>query len=407
MKGVILCGGIGKRLWPLTEEFPKSLLEVCGKPILEVIGERLKRIGINEVVLVINPSKRSMFNGILEKLGFEVRYAPQELPLGTGDALKRAMKFLDGEFLLINGDIIVSEGDLSEVVKADGNCILVRELEKWENKEEFGVVSIKDCEKLEKIYEKDEGRAIDSKLINAGVYKLESNISELLNDLRPSSRGELEITSIINSLEEVKVVFSREYCIDIGRPWDLLRANEILLKEMRGEIKGEISEKAEVIGDVYLGKDSKIHGFSTIIGPAYIGDGCEIGPNALIRPYTSIGNGCKVGFSVEVKNSVVMEGSKIAHLSYIGDSIIGKSCNIGAGTITANLRHDNEQVKSLINGKLVSTGRRKFGAVIGHGSKTGIGTLIYPGRKIGCNSWTSVGEVVREDIGSNRGFKNG
>jgi len=127
----------------------------------------------------------------------------------------------------------------------------------------------------------------------------------------------------------------------------------------------------------------------------------EIGPNAYIRPYSVICSGSKIGFSVEVKESVLFENVHAHHLAYIGDSVICENVNLGAGTVLANLRHDGATVKMTIKGIREDTDRRKLGAIIGAGVKTGINVSVMPGVKIGSNSWILPGVVVYRDIPSN------
>ena len=134
-----------------------------------------------------------------------------------------------------------------------------------------------------------------------------------------------------------------------------------------------------------------------IRGNVVIGEDCHIGPNCFLRGNTSIGNECHIGQAVEIKNSIIMDKAKVPHLSYIGDSVIGENSNLGAGTITANLKHDNKNVMSVVKGKLIDTGRRKFGAIIANDVHTGINTTIYPGRKIWPGVGTKPGEIVDKD----------
>jgi bifunctional UDP-N-acetylglucosamine pyrophosphorylase/glucosamine-1-phosphate N-acetyltransferase len=134
-----------------------------------------------------------------------------------------------------------------------------------------------------------------------------------------------------------------------------------------------------------------------IKGNVIIGENCLIGPNCYLRGNTSIGNGCHIGQAVEIKNSIIMDNAKVPHLSYIGDSVIGKNSNLGAGTITANLKHDNENVRSVVKGKIVDTGRRKLGTIIADDVHTGINTTIYPGRKIWPGVSTLPGEIIDKD----------
>jgi len=143
-------------------------------------------------------------------------------------------------------------------------------------------------------------------------------------------------------------------------------------------------------GEVYIGEGTRVRSGSYIVGPVAIGNGCDLGPNCYIRPATSLGDGCRVGSAVEVKNSIVMRGSRIPHHNYVGDSVLGENCNLGAGTKIANLRLDGEDIE--IAG--VGTGRRKLGAIIGDGVETGINTTINVGSLIGDNARIGPGAVV-------------
>jgi bifunctional UDP-N-acetylglucosamine pyrophosphorylase/glucosamine-1-phosphate N-acetyltransferase len=185
----------------------------------------------------------------------------------------------------------------------------------------------------------------------------------------------------------------------IRYPWDLLKVNELLLAEIReSRIEGELSPAATVAGTLLLGRGSRILPGVYIEGTVVIGENCKIGPNCYLRGHTSIGDGCHIGQGVEIKNSILMAGVSIGHLSYCGDSIVGAKTNFGAGTITANFRHDGQDHRSRVGPVLVGTGRRKLGAIIGDGVHTGIHTSIYPGRKLWPNACTLPGAVVKDDV---------
>ena len=143
-------------------------------------------------------------------------------------------------------------------------------------------------------------------------------------------------------------------------------------------------------GAVSIGKNTAVRSGSYIIGPVIIGQDCDIGPNCYIRPGTSIGDNCHVGNAVEVKNSIIMRGSKIPHHNYVGDSVIGKGCNLGAGTKIANLRLDKKNITALN----IDTRRRKLGAIIGDNVETGINTCINVGSIIGNNTHIGPGAMV-------------
>jgi len=181
--------------------------------------------------------------------------------------------------------------------------------------------------------------------------------------------------------------------------WDFITLNERIISMLDSDtIHGNVSPAAHIDGHVYVGKGTKILPGVVIEGNIIIGENCKIGPNCYLRGSTTIGNDCHIGQAVEVKNSVIGHGSSVGHLSYIGDTVIGNQVNLGAGTITSNLRHDGTNHKSMLNGKIHDTGRRKFGAIIGDGTHTGILTAIYPGRKLGPNSTTLPNGTVEKDI---------
>jgi UDP-N-acetylglucosamine diphosphorylase / glucose-1-phosphate thymidylyltransferase / UDP-N-acetylgalactosamine diphosphorylase / glucosamine-1-phosphate N-acetyltransferase / galactosamine-1-phosphate N-acetyltransferase len=187
----------------------------------------------------------------------------------------------------------------------------------------------------------------------------------------------------------------------IHYPWDLLRANELYVSTLTGDsIHGEIHPNAVIDGTLHLGLGTRILPGVFIEGNVVIGDNCKIGPNCYIRGNTSIGDNCHIGQSVEIKNCLILSNTNVGHLSYIGDSVLGEKVNLGAGTTTSNLRHDGKNHRSMVNGVLIDTGRRKFGTIIGDHVHTGINTSIYPGRKLWPNTTTRPGEIVQQDLQS-------
>ena len=196
----------------------------------------------------------------------------------------------------------------------------------------------------------------------------------------------------------VKVLTIQKYWLPTGYPWDLINASEVLIEDLQEEINGEIETGATTKGAIKVGENSLIKSGAYIEGPVIIGNNCTIGPNCYIRKGTVIGNNCKIGNTVEIKNSIIMANTNVGHLSYIGDTIVGENSNMGAGTITANLRHKKDNVLSMVKDELVDTGRRKLGAIMADNVKTGIHTSIYPGRKLGPGVKTRPGTIVQKDL---------
>jgi len=382
MQAVILAAGEGTRLRPLTYTKPKVMLPIANKPILEHLIIELRKANVKDIILVVGYKDeviRDYFKGG-DNWDINITYASQKIQLGTADALKSAIHLIDDEIIVLNGDNIIDCEDIKRIIKTDGFAIGVKEVE---NPQDFGVVSIANG-LIKEIVEKPEKP--QSNLINAGVYKLGSEIIEYLERTPLSKRGEYEITDTIQLAIKDGLEFKAvqiEKWIDIGYPWDLLKANEILIKKIKPEIKGEIDDGVTIKGDVFIDEGTVVRAGSYIIGPVVIGKNCRIGPNCFIRPFTAIGDNCHIGAFVEVKNSIIMSNTNVPHLNYVGDSIIGENCNLGAGTKIANLRLDSKEIYAVVRGKKIFTGRRKFGAVIGDNVKIGINVSINVGTMIG------------------------
>ena len=392
MDAVILCAGKGTRLLPLTENRPKPMLPVGGKPILEHIVEKVEDL-VENIYLVVKYKKDVIIDHFRDHP--KVKFVEQGEVDGTGYALLSAKKYLGDEFLVINGDIVF-EDDLRGIL-SHKNAIGLVEVE---NPEDYGVVVLDEEGKVVEIEEKPKDPR--SNLINGGIYKFQSDILDILEDLEPSERGEVELTDAVNELlgKGVKGVKLKGYWRDIGRPWDLLDGNRFILKSIGRDIKGEVGENVVIEGKVVVEEGAVIKHNSVIEGPALIKSGSVVGPLAYIRPYTVLMEDTFVGNSSEVKNSIVMRGTKIPHLSYVGDSIIGENCNFGCNTITANLRFDDKPVKVNIKGKVVES-VRKLGVIMGDNVKTGVQVSFMPGVKVGSNSWIGPNLLVDRDVEPN------
>ncbi|HJO55124.1 MAG TPA: bifunctional sugar-1-phosphate nucleotidylyltransferase/acetyltransferase, partial [Candidatus Scalindua sp.] len=258
------------------------------------------------------------------------------------------------------------------------------------------VRSVVKGKEVKKVVEKP--KKFVSDLVNTGLYVFDKSVFSF--KLKKSQRGEYEIVDYINMLvkkEKVICEKAKGHWLSVGYPWDLIEANNILVSEIKNDIKGKVEKNVTVKGMLKVGKGSEILSGTYIKGNVVIGEDCLIGPNCYLRGNTSIGNGCHIGQAVEIKNSIVMDNAKVPHLSYIGDSVIGNNSNLGAGTITANLKHDNKNVGSTVKGKPVDTGRRKLGTIIADNVHTGINTTIYPGRKVWPGLGTLPGEIIDKD----------
>ncbi len=397
MLAFIMAAGEGTRMWPLTESRPKPLIPVGNKPIIEHIMDAVVDAGIEKMAILIGREGRK----IVGRYGYSYRGVPieyryQEERKGTGSAAMYAEEFSDDRILFLNGDIIFDKAILRNMIK-EKNAILGVFMENGEN---YGI--IEGDEFLVEIKEKEKGAK--NVWINGGIYVFDRDIFDALRNCQISPRGEIELTDAINMLTErkkIKIVRSDGYWSDVGTPWDLLDANRNYLQKISGEIEGEIEENVVIKGNVVIGKGTTVKSGTYIEGPVLIGENCSIGPNSYIRPNTVIGNSCHIGNSSEIKASVIMDGSKIPHFNYVGDSVIGENCNLGAGTKVANLRLDEKNISVNLKGKYVDTGRRKLGVIMGDDVKTGINVSIYPGTMIGKGTRIGPSTYVNGKIMSN------
>ncbi len=398
MKAVIFAAGKSTRTYPLTLTRPKPLLPIANKPILAHQLEALSGL-VDSVSLVVGYKAemiRARFGD--SYAGVDIEYIEQKEQLGTGHALLQCAQSMTDTFIALNGDDLYDPKDLRalSMAKQGGLAKTV------EDPSQFGIYEVDAEGRAIRIVEKP--KEIFSNLANIGAYIFTPEVFDVLRRVQPSERGEIEITSAIQALAEkgeFQVITAQGYWLPIGYPWNLLDATTYLLETtLREDIQGEVSPAAHISGTVSIGRGTVIRPGVVIDGPVIIGENCTIGPNAWIRSNTAIGNDCKAGQGTEIKASILFEGARVPHLSYVGDSILGENVNLGCGTVTANFRHDEKNHRSMVNGTMVDTGRRKLGAVIGDEVHTGIHTSIYPGRKLWPGTSTLPGDIVIRDIES-------
>lgn len=403
LKAVILAAGMGTRTYPLTLTRPKPLLTTANKTILQHNLEQLGEVGLFDEFIIVIGYKAEMIQQAFGKefQGIKITYARQKEQLGSGDALLAAKDLVKKDFIVMNGDDFYFAEDIIKMVN-EKYAVLSKVVR---NPEKYGVYIV-DSGYAKMLVEKP--KEFISNIANIGCYKLDNSIFKFEGDVRVSVRGEIEITDFVSELmkkEKVKVI-EAEHWYPVAYAWDLLAANEFLLSRIKKDVKGQIEDNVAIKGEVIIGEGTVVKSGVYIEGPIVIGKNCTIGPNAYLRASTSIGNNCKIGHEVEIKNSIIMDNSAVPHLSYIGDSIIGENVNIGAGSVTANLRHDKgiirtsmkKEVEGELKEEMVETGLHKFGTVIGDNAKIGIKTIIYPGRKIWPGMSTLPGQKVDRDV---------
>jgi bifunctional UDP-N-acetylglucosamine pyrophosphorylase/glucosamine-1-phosphate N-acetyltransferase len=395
MKGIMLAAGKSTRTYPHTITRPKPLLKLLDKTIIEYNLSQLSGV-IDELCVVVG-YKKEMITSLLknECEGIKIKYIEQKEQLGTGHALLQCKEFIANEekFIVMGSDDLFSKADIKRGA-AEDNAVMVSRVK---NPEDYGTIELTG-DRLVAIHEKVANPQTD--LANTGFYVLSADVFSELEKIRVSVRGEIELTDGINNLAQntnVKVVTIEDLWFPITYPWNILEANILMLNMLdRFENKGTIEANVTIKGDIHVGEGTVIKSGSYIEGPVFIGKNCQIGPFAHIRKDTVIGDNCELG-KMELYDVLVMNNTTGKHTGYAAHSIIGENVNLGANTITADYRHDGGNHITLIKDKKIDTNRRKLGAFIGDNVHTGIGTLIYPGRKLWPGTSTLPGEIVKID----------
>jgi bifunctional UDP-N-acetylglucosamine pyrophosphorylase/glucosamine-1-phosphate N-acetyltransferase len=343
-----------------------------------------------------------------EKFGLKIEYVEQPSMLGTGNALSVVEQVIEGDFVLAYGDLLFTSDATKSVIDTYDleKPVAVMAVVPVEKPENYGIVEVGYGKNVKRIIEKPIRGEEASNLANAGIYVFSEEIFEELRRIKTSSRGELELTDALSLLikEEKAIVaaeISKDDWMDIGSPWDLLAANALILKRMEHCVLGTVEDGAHLLGPVTVAKSARIRSGAYIEGPSFVGERSDVGPNCYIRPCNSVGRNVRVGNACEIKNSVIMDYTHVGHLSYVGDSILCERCNLGAGTIIANYRFDAGSVRMRIKDKIVDSGRRKLGAILGDDVKTGINALLMPGVKIGVNTWIGPNLTIYKDLAAN------
>lgn len=331
MKALLLSGGKGVRLRPITYTGAKQLIPIANKPILYYCLETLRDAGVKEVGIIVGETKHEIMEAVGDgrRWGVSVTYIEQESPLGLAHAVKVAKDYLKGApFVMFLGDNLIKGGIakfVEEFERAKPNALIL--LAKVEEPQRFGVAEL-EGEKIKRLVEKPKVPPSDLALV--GAYLFDENIFEAVENISPSWRGELEITDAIQYLID-KGLNVRPHIItgwwkDTGKLEDILEANRLILDTRERDIKGYVDKESQVLGRVQIEEDTQIIG-STVRGPVVIGRKCRI-INSYIGPFTSVHHQVVIENS-EVEHSIVLEGSRITNIEQrIVDSLIGKNVEV-------------------------------------------------------------------------------
>ncbi len=402
---ILLAAGNGKRLWPITENIPKTMVRILEKPLLEWMIENIYPHA-NKIIIVVGCFKEKIIEHFQNsKYADKIEFVEQEKQLGTGHAaLAVEKKITTNNFAVLAADSFWSPEFYSLFTQAieKGKPFLVGA--KVEDGERFGVIESKE-DKLVRIVEKPKN--VKNCLANTSAYFVPREFFNYLKKLTPSPRGELEVTDALNEFaekNELQVMSYNDFWTDVGYFWHLLEANQYALENiMKEKLEGSVEKSVVVNGKLFVEKGSEVVGPSRIEGNVYIGENCRIGPGAFLKDCT-IESECGVGSS-EVKRSILMKGAKASHYAHLADCVIGEEVNFGAGSQSANLRFDKETAKVQVNGNLVDSGKKKLGCVVGENTNIGCNAVILPGKLIGSKAAIYPNVTLNRNVKSGETFK--
>jgi glucose-1-phosphate thymidylyltransferase len=335
MKGLILAGGHGTRLRPLTFTGNKHMIPIANKPMIFYGLDHLAKAGIKETYIILGPIKEGVRESIGDgsKFGLNVTYIDQPDPKGLAHAVLVSEDFLKGSpFVMYLGDNLLKQGVMpliSTYNKSKSDCVIC--VTHVKNPSRYGIVEMDSKGNVTGLVEKP--REPKSDLALVGAYLFNDSIFEAVKKIKPSWRNELEITDAIQFLLEngkkISVQHVDGWWKDTGRPDDLLDANQFVLDDIEPKLEGVIIDdlSCKIRGKVSIGKNTVINPNTQIKGPVIIGKDCEIGPNVYIGPYTSIGDSVKI-LSGEIEGSIIMQNSIINCNKRIVDSIIGRQSHL-------------------------------------------------------------------------------
>ncbi len=332
MKGLILSGGKGTRLYPITYTRAKQLVPVANKPVLFRVIESIRDAGVSEIGIVVGNTAREIKEAVGNgsRWGVQIVYIPQEAPLGLAHAVKISHDFLGNDkFVMFLGDNVI-QGGISSLIqdfeRHSYNAQIV--LKKVSEPQHYGVAELDDHKRIRRLVEKP--RKPQSDLALVGIYMFDQNIFKAVNAIKPSWRGELEITDAIQWLVEndydVHPYVHEGWWIDTGKPIDMLEANNRVLLETKPHVAGYIDRSSDVDALVIVEEGAEIIN-SVVRGPTIIGRDSRL-VNAYVGPFTSIYHNCVLE-NIEIEHSIVMEQCTLANIpNRIEDSLIGRNVEI-------------------------------------------------------------------------------
>jgi glucose-1-phosphate thymidylyltransferase long form len=337
IKAVLMAGGKGSRIRPLTLSRPKPLIPVANRPMIEYVVEKIKKSDCNELIVTLSYLK-SQIKALLQKdyPDMNIKYTVEETPLGTAGGVKKAAKHIDDTFFVLSGDVLV-DVDLNELLHfhKKNKALATMVLTPVDNPRHFGIAVLDDENQIIKFLEKPSPQEVFSKIANTGTYVLEPEIFDYID----TKKGEIDFSQDIfpQLIKEKAGIYGyvlEGYWNDVGRPKTYLQANyDVLNKKIKPEPRGKkLAEGVGRLGDMWVGKDVEIGNKVRLIGPVVIGDGCVIEKNCVLGRNTVIGDSVHLEKNSTIKGSVIFPDSTIKEGSYLKDCIVDSGCNIERGS---------------------------------------------------------------------------
>ncbi len=402
-QAVILAGGESSRFWPLNQKH-KSLAKIMGRPLVWYTIEGLKKIGIKEIIIVQGSTEDIKLELINYNFGLNIKYITQPEPRGMANAIMQAKDYLKDQFFVLNAERIDAADyitPLLEKQKSSGAELVL--LGAGTNRPGlFGILELEN-DKAKNLIEKPDYKECKSCVKVVGIYLLPKKLLDYHQKISENHYALENMLALYIKERDVRVVMLEQEPVSLKYPWDLFKYNKIFMdryvkKQIHHSVK--IAKSAVIEGDVFIGENTQILENAVIKGPCYIGNNCVIGDNSLVREYTNLEDNVMIGALAEVSRSIFQQGSHM-HSGYFGDSIVGKGCRAGAGTVTANVRFDRNAVKAVVKGEKMVTGLGSLGAIIGDNTKIGVNAALMPGILIGSDCVIGPGSIVSENSENN------
>lgn len=407
---IVLAGGASSRMWPIKE---KSLMRFGEEPLLLSQLRAYESLGFHEAVIVGNPNNEGDMLGMIDTLSDDMKLhlAIQDEPLGMGDALLRTQTFLkdrpDHAIYVTQVHDVVDDTmhvNMLNRYRANPQATYMAGVE-MQRYFPGGYLIVEGDGKITGIVEKPGAGNEPSNLVNivAHIHSHSGALfdalqAEYAKDIDTDDHYERAMDALMQQQDYFVVPYQGRWDA-LKYPWHTLDIMETFLSRIKGQTVSPsafVAETATLLGDVFIGEGVKIFPGAAVVGPAYIGANTIIGNNALVRSSMVLDH-CNVGFTTEVARSYVADGCQM-HACRVLDSVFAPNVNFSAGCTTANLRIDHQPVPSTIKGKRLSSGRVKFGAVIGEGAFIAVDAMTMPGVKIGVGAQVGPGTHVHNDV---------